>query len=165
MRLFIAQSIDGFIADEQASVGFLDAFPGEAYGYDEFYASVDRLVMGRTTFDQMIATWGWPYAGKPAAIVTSHPLRPDAPRGAEAVAPDAVAIAEGWRDAWIVGGGRTIALFLEKGLITEARLFTVPIVLGRGVRLFPGCRAHQTLRLVAARAHDGGVVEAIYWGT
>lgn len=162
MRLYIAQTIDGFIADENGEVDFLDPFPGEDYGYADFIGTVDAVVLGRNTYDHMMRAWGWSYAGKRAVIMTSRPIS-DLPGGAEANQDPPTAIAERFPDAWIVGGGRTIARFLAAGLVREARLFTVPVLLGRGIRLFPDQAPGQTLRLVSARGYPSGVVETIYW--
>jgi dihydrofolate reductase len=162
MRLYIAQTIDGFIADERGEVAFLDSFPGEDYGYAAFVATVDAVVMGRATYDHMMRSWGWSYPGKRAVIMTSRPID-DLPGGAEASREPPAAIAERFPDAWIVGGGRTIASFLEAGLVREARLFTVPVLLGRGVRLFPDQTPGQGLGLVAVRGHPSGVVETTFW--
>jgi dihydrofolate reductase len=163
MRLFIAQSIDGRIADPKGGTGFLDPYPGEAFGYADFIATVDAVVMGRATYDHMMREWGWAYPGKRGLIMTRKPL-PSPPLGVEAVPVDPSWVAGTAPDAWVVGGGRTIAGFLEAGLVTEARLFTVPVLLGAGVPLFPAFRPGQGLNLLGARAHPGGVVETIWRG-
>jgi len=163
MRLYIAQSIDGFIAGPDGSVSFLDPFPGEAFGYADFIDTVDAVVMGRATYDHLMAHYGWHYAGKRGAVLTRRVIT-GLPGGVEAMKPEPHALAERFPDAWIVGGGVTIQGFLAAGLVREARLFTVPVLLGRGIRLFPGGEIGGQLALVGARAHPQGVIEAVYRG-
>ena len=81
--VYIAMSLDGFIADRDGGVGWLDDIhPSEAdgdFGYAEFYDSVGSLIMGRATYDQVLDFGAWPYPGKPTCVFTSNPPGDDHP--------------------------------------------------------------------------------------
>lgn len=76
MKIYIAQSIDGYIAGPDGSVDHLDAFQDVDFGYDEFIASVDGLIMGRNTLDAFYEDHGWPYPDTLPAIIMTHRLLP-----------------------------------------------------------------------------------------
>lgn len=73
--VFIATSVDGYIARSDGSVDWLDAVarPGEDYGYRAFVESVDALVMGRNTYDTAAGKGAWPYEGTPVVVLTRRP--------------------------------------------------------------------------------------------
>lgn len=139
--LYVALSLDGFIAETDGGVGFLDAVQGAESDYAEFLAGVGSLVMGRRTYDQVLG-WGWPYAGRPTAVVTGRPLADDAPAGVfandgrdlRALVEDLAAREEG--AIWLVGGGEVAGAFLRSHLVDELRLYVVPVLLGGGVPLW-----------------------------
>ena len=87
--LYIAASVDGYIADANGGVTWLPSGDsnGNDYGYAAFYASVDALLMGRRTYDQVLTFGEWPYPGKPAYVFTRHPPAA-APPGVEFVSAD-----------------------------------------------------------------------------
>src|SRR5215470_12118057 len=71
--VFIGTSLDGFIARHNGSFDFLPADGGEPHGYDEFFASVDALVIGRKTFETVLAFPEWPYGDKRVVVLSSRP--------------------------------------------------------------------------------------------
>ena len=128
---YIAASLDGFIAAEDGSVAWLEAFQATDYGYADFFAGIGTLVMGRSTYDQVLRFGPWPYAGRRCLVLSrrgiAHP-----PEGVEAWKGDLAALAAHLREAservWVVGGGKLIAGLLAEGAITELDLFTMPVV-------------------------------------
>ena len=165
--LYIAASVDGFIADAGGGVGWLPHADGGGYGYGEFYAGVGAVVMGRRTYEQVLGFGEWPYAGKPAYVFTNRP--PDAgPAGVEFVRTDAAGFAARVASChsgvvWLVGGADLAGQFRREGLIDEYRVFVIPVILGEGIPLFGGGGGGATaLRLEAAQTWDGGVVELRY---
>ena len=78
---FIGTSLDGFIARANGAFDFLPPGGGEPHGYEEFMASVDALVIGRKTFETILAFDTWPYGEKPVFVLSTRPLAP-APAGA-----------------------------------------------------------------------------------
>lgn len=162
---YIAMSLDARVADADGGIAWLDDFAGTGSdnGYADFYAGIDALVMGRATFDA-IAGFDWPYAGKPAYILTSRPLPTQ--RDDVLAIPNLTALREqaarhGFRRVWIVGGGRTQRAALDAGMFDEMRVFVLPVVLGGGPLLVAdGGRVN--LRLLDHTAHPGGLVEIRY---
>lgn len=168
---YAAQSVDGFIADRQGGIGFLDDFGtlddgGEDYGYNEFYAGIDSLVMGRATYDFVRDAGVWHYAGKPTSVLTSR-VAEDAPADVRFTNGDPRQVlkevrAAGGRDTWLVGGGRLAAAFLEAGLIDEWIVTVIPCVLGDGISLACGIPALTKLEFVGHRTYPSGVVQLRY---
>jgi dihydrofolate reductase len=165
---YVAASADGFIAAPDGGVEWLGDFSGVEYGYDEFFAGVGSLVLGRTTFDQVLG-WGWPYGDKPAAILTGTPLPESAPASAFAWSgDDAAELVERLRGeapggVWVVGGGRTAGLFLAEGVLEEIELTVMPLLLGRGIPLWPEeGSGHHRLELLRAYGFPNGAVHLHY---
>lgn len=161
--VYIAVSLDGFIADSQGGVGWLAPFEANDYGYEDFVAGVDHLVMGRTTYDQVRSFGMWPYDGKRVVVMTTRPLEENAPQGVTSWrGDDMTALADLPGTTWLVGGTGAIRPFLAASLVDRMRLFVMPVLLGDGIRLFDG-HAAMPLRLHANHRHADGVVELDYW--
>jgi dihydrofolate reductase len=165
---YIAMSLDGRIADRDHGLGWLEAFAGdgsEDFGYADFYAGIDALVMGRTTHDIVAGQADWPYAGKPCFVVTRRPLE-SGHTGTVAVPPDFPALkariaAEGHGAVWIVGGGATQRAALDAGMLDSLRLFVMPVVLGGGPPVF-GEGVPSPAALTGCRTWPQGIVELEY---
>lgn len=159
MKLFIAQTVDGYIAGDGGTMDHLAPFEGNDYGYADHIAGVDAVVMGRTTFDWLYPKHGWTYPPElPGIVMTSRPLPAGVPSQV-AAATDPAAVARRYPNAYLDGGGETIRAFLEAGLISEARIFTLPILLGRGVRLFPsGTTTIRRWKLLDVKTYPCGTV-------
>lgn len=165
--VFVGTSLDGFIARRDGKYDFLDTGGGEPHGYDEFMATVDALVMGRNTFEVVLAFDSWPYGQKPVIVLSSRPL-PPAPPGVvvERMAgtpSDIVAqlAARGFRHIY-VDGGNTIQRFLSAGLITHLTITRVPVLIGSGISLFGPLPRDITLSHVATRHYASGLVQSEY---
>lgn len=163
MKIFIAQTMDGFIAGEGGSLTHLDPFHGNDYGYETMIAEVGAVILGRRTFDVIVPMHGWTYPSHLTGVVmTSRPLPPGTPPQV-VTATDPGDVAARHPDAFIDGGAETIAQFLSRGLIREMRLFTLPILLGAGVRLFATDKtAPARWRLEEVRSFPCGTVETRY---
>jgi dihydrofolate reductase len=170
-RVFIAASLDGYIADMQGGVGFLDMIPmpeGDQMGYDALMTRIDAILMGRKSFETVLG-FGveWPYA-KPVFVwsetITSVPdaLRPRV-RLVKGGPLDVLASIhrEGYRHLY-VDGGRTIQSFLNEDLIDEMTITTIPVLLGRGVPLFGVLDRVLTFRCVASTVYENGVSQQVY---
>lgn len=159
---YVASSLDGYIADENGSVDWLpQPEAGEDFGYGDFYASVDSLLMGRRTYDQVRSFGEWPYAFKPVRVLTRRPIE-DAPDQVDAVAgaaPDLVAALgeEGFESVWLVGGAELAEMFREEGLIDEWIVTLIPRTIGGGVPLFGG--AQEDLEITRVEQFPGSVVQ------
>jgi dihydrofolate reductase len=163
MRIFIAQTIDGFISGESDSLDHLEAFGGNEYGYGEMIAKVPAIVLGRRTFDAIFPKHGWTYPeGLPGVVVTNRPLPAGLPGNVTGES-DLDAIAQRYPGAFIDGGAMTIAAFLARGHVTSADIFTLPVLLGCGTQLFgdaysPG----RPWRLASVRSYPCGTVRTSY---
>lgn len=168
--VFVATSLDGYIARPDGSIDWLPAFEegGEDYGYREFIGSVDALVMGRRTFEAALGFDDWPYRGTPVVVLSrGTPRIPDELAGAvehlsgapgELVARLA---ARGVQHVY-VDGGATIQGFLAAGLITRLTITTIPLLLGAGIPLFGPLARDVRLRHVETRAYRNGLVQNRY---
>src|ERR1700685_4408889 len=74
VSVFIGTSVDGFIARPNGNFDFLPVDGGEPHGYNEFIATVDALVIGRKTFETVLAFPSWPYGDKRVVVLSSQPL-------------------------------------------------------------------------------------------
>jgi dihydrofolate reductase len=171
VTLYIATSVDGYVADEDGAVDWLDQFRSdsegseEAGGYAEFFESVDCLVMGATTYQQVLGFGEWPYGETPTYVFTHRELSP-ATEAVGFVDGDVAAVIEELErrhdHVWLVGGAQLAQSFLREGEIDDLRLFLAPILLGGGIRLFGDGYDRQHLRLVDAASDDSGIVEHRY---
>lgn len=170
IRVFIAASLDGFIAGPNDDLSWLPApEPGasEDFGYGAFFRDIGALLLGRRTYDVAAGFEGeWPYEDRPVLVATTRPLVPKLPtvrpvRGApHELARQAKAAAEG-KDVYL-DGGRLIRSFLDAGCIDEIVLTWIPIVLGAGHPLFAGTSARHPLTLLASRSLPGGLLQVTY---
>lgn len=113
--------------------------------------------------------WGWPYGAKPAAILTSSPLPASAPApafawdGSEAAGLVDRLRGEAPGGVWVVGGAKTAGLFLAEGLLDEVELTVLPLLLGRGIPLWPEAGSgHHKPDLLRAHGHRSGAVHLRY---
>ena len=164
---YVAASLDGYIADASGGVDWLPQGEPEDYGYAEFYAGVDALVMGRRTYDQVLEFGQWPYPGKPTYVFTGHPPL-DNPYDVRFVSDTEPAefvrtTAAGYSGTvWLVGGGNLADQFRSGGLIDEYLVHVIPVILGRGIPLFGGDPAVTGLALSETHAYDDGIVMLHY---
>ncbi|WP_421854536.1 dihydrofolate reductase family protein [Oricola sp.] len=170
-KVFIACSLDGFIARENGDIDWLHRYPdtGDDHGYARFMATVDGLVMGSGTFKTVLGFGEWPYE-KPAVVLSSTLTAqsiPDALAGKVRIsdkAPRAIMqelADEGWRAAYI-DGGRLIQSFLAEGLIDEMTITQIPVLLGSGRRLFGEHHGDIHLKLESAEYFASGFVQSRY---
>ena len=165
--VFVGTSVDGFIARPDGTFDFLDEGGGEPHGYEEFFATVDALVIGRHTFETVLAFPEWPYGDKRVVVLSSRPLDLSGVRGkveqmsgspAEIVSRMA---ATGAHHLY-VDGGITVQRFLREGLVDRLVISRVPVLIGQGIPLF-GVLPHDVrLRHVATRSYPGGLVQSEY---
>jgi dihydrofolate reductase len=165
--LYVATSLDGYLADEDGGVDFLDPFDEEDApdGYEAFLAGVNCLLMGSHTYEQVLGFGDWPYGDRPTYVLTTRDL-PRAGESVELVAGDAAALARRLRreygTVWLVGGAELAGSLLRAGAVDEVRLTVVPVVLGGGIRLFAGATGRHGLALRDHVARGAGVVELRY---
>ena len=168
VAVFVATSVDGFIARPNDDLDWLPADGGEPHGYDEFIAGVDAIVIGRKTFEKVLTFGAWPYGDKRVVVLSSHPVDLSAVVGgvveqmagspAEVVSQLA---ATGAHNLYI-DGGITIQRFLRAGLIERLIVTRVPVLIGDGVPLFGALPQDMRLRHVSTRHFPSGLVQSEY---
>lgn len=169
--VYIATSVDGFIARED---GGIDWLPGvgdagtEDYGYHEFIDTVDAIVMGRTSYEMALSFGAWPYGEKPVVVLSSRPVAigKDIARTVESMNAPPQEVMErlagrGWRHLYIVGG-KTIQGFLREDLIHRLIITKVPILLGTGIPLFGPLPHEIHLQHLETRPFENGLVQSHY---
>ena len=162
--LFIATSLDGYIANPDGTVDWL--FHDADYGYTEFMASVDAVVMGRKTWEQAKTFEDVPFAGKQVIVFSRSQSNADASRirfvqsDPETTIPEIKSSVE--KDIWLVGGGDLIQQFIASNLIDEFRLFVHPIILGHGIPLFTQQSQRAILSFESSQSFPSGLVELRY---
>lgn len=168
ISVFVGTSVDGFIARPNGALDFLPVGGGEPHGYDEFIASVDALVIGRKTFETVLAFSSWPYGDKRVVALSGRPLDLSAARGAnvEQMAGDPAEIvaklaATGAHHLY-VDGGITIQRFLRAGLVQRLVITRVPVLIGEGIPLFGFLPHDVRLRHVATQQYASGLVKSEY---
>jgi dihydrofolate reductase len=165
--VFVGTSLDGFIARPNGAFDFLLGAEGEPHGYEEFFATVDALLMGRNTYEVVLPFPKWPYGSKPVFVLSSRSLSP-APVGAvvEHVSGSpggvyAMLESRGFQHVY-VDGGSVIQSFLRAGLVDRVVVTRVPVLIGTGIPLFGPVETDIPLRHVATRTLAGGAVQSEY---
>jgi len=168
ISVFVGTSVDGFIARTNGDFDFLPPGGGEPHGYDEFMASVDILVIGRKTFETVLALPTWPYAGKRVVVLSSRPLDLSAARGSaveQMAGPPAEIVAKlaaSGAQHLYVDGGITIQGFLRAGLVQRLTITRVPVLIGDGIPLFGLLPRDMQLRHMATQYYPSGLVKSEY---
>jgi dihydrofolate reductase len=168
--VYAATSLDGFLAGRGDDLSWLGAAGDDpGFGYDEFFARVGALVMGRRTFETVLGFGAWPYGDRPSFVLSSTlPLEqpegwPQAVTVTRDTPPQLVERLRGHEGLiWLVGGGRLFASFTESGLVDEWILTIAPIVLGEGIPLVTPGAARTGLDLLDQRRLPRGFVQLHY---
>ncbi|WP_339221337.1 dihydrofolate reductase family protein [Paenibacillus sp. FSL H8-0332] len=151
--LYIAMSLDGYIARPDGSVDWLYEIEGNGgdNGYSEFYGTVGSVVMGRNTYEEVLKLADeFPYADKPAFVLTRSG-QPPAPHvvftgeSIDRLIPRLQQTSEG--KVWIVGGGLLVQSVLKLQLLDELQIALIPTILGEGIPLFPSGTVPENLTL------------------
>ena len=171
--VFIATSLDGFIARADGGLDWLDAAnetvpDGEDCGYRAFMASVDVLIMGRKTYEQVLSFGQWPYGDKPVIVLSRQNL--EIPDGltetvsCSSESPKALCqrLSQAGAKRLYIDGGATIQGFLAEGLINDITMTIIPVILGSGKSLFGPLDQDIALRHVATKTFDFGFVQVTY---
>ena len=166
--VYIAMSVDGYIADVNGDVHWLEAFEKDDYGYEGFIDSVGSIIMGRVTYEQILSLGTWPYGVIPTLVWSGgaiEDLPDEAVKWSENIEKTRSWLKEqaGEKDVWILGGAQTIQAFLAAGMIDHMDLYITPVILGGGIRLFDGGTDEtQMLKLEQFQPYANGVVQLSY---
>ena len=172
VSVYMAISLDGFIARPDGDVAWLDSFEplpeGEDAGFAAFFDSVDVLVMGRGSFEKVLTFTPWPYGTKPVVVMSrSLPEVPEALQDTVTIEtaspPDLLdkLATRGYQHVYL-DGGQLVQSFLQHGLVDEMTLTTMPILIGKGIPLFGELAQDIRLRRLNTQAWDNGMVQTHY---
>ena len=162
IKLFIASSLDDFIARENGDIDWLPE--NTASGYDDFINSVDTVIMGKKTYDQVLTFGDYPYKDKKSYILTRSNDYPKDENikfvlDAEKLVKDV--IYDTGTDIWLIGGAEVISTFVNLGFVDEIILSIIPVVLGKGIPLFKDIEKEAKLELIKTTDYDA-LVELHY---
>jgi dihydrofolate reductase len=171
--VYVGASLDGFIARRDGAIDWLNEAQslvpeGEDCGYRAFMESVDALIMGRKTFEQVLTFGPWHYGDTPVIVLSHKPV------SIPAQLPGTVShssesprtllqrlAGQGVKHVY-VDGGRTIQGFLAESLIDEIIITRVPIVIGDGISLFAPMEQDVKLIHLSTTAYEFGFVQSTY---
>lgn len=166
--VFIATSMDGYIAREDGAIDWLPTYGDEDYGYHAFFRTVDALVMGRNTYE-LVRTFGeWPYGEKPLVVLSSRgvDIPPELEGTVEPMSGTPTEVVErlaarGYEHLYI-DGGKTVQRFLAEGLIDRMIITRIPVLIGAGIPLFGAVPRDIPLRHVRTNSYPNGLVQSEY---
>ena len=169
--VFIATSLDGYIADKNGGVDWLHSVPNpenDEMGYIDFTSNIDALVMGRSTFETVIGfDVPWPY-DKPVFVLSNKMKKiPESHQGkAFLMNGSSTKVLEHIHDRGYlrlyIDGGSTIRSFLKEDLIDEIVLSTIPILLGGGSSLFTELPKEQRFELIETKVYLNQITQSHY---
>jgi dihydrofolate reductase len=167
--IYIAMSLDGFIATKNDDLSWLDMVDreGEDYGYASFSATVEHYIVGRKTYDKVRQMVGnFPPANQFKCYVLSR-TKSGVEDGVTFFNGDVSDLVSDLRtrsdkNIYCDGGGEVIKLLMERDLIDEYIISIIPIVLGDGKRLFIGGTPRQAIELNSTRRYESGLVQLSY---
>lgn len=169
--LYIATSIDGYIATPDGGVEWLNEIPNPNktdHGYNTWLNSIDTVLMGGRTYHEIIGYGvAWPYKDKIAYVVSRRDSNVTPNENVHFITEDIIARiselkAETGKDIWLVGGGELTTILLNANLIDEMRLCIAPVILGQGIPLFPNKPKESTWTLTGSEIYDTGIVITTY---
>lgn len=166
--LYIAATLDGYIATQDGDLKFLESVEreGEDYGYGKFIKSVDAVIVGRKTYDKVLSMgFDFPHADKESYIITRTP-RPDIGNirfyTGEVKELVLKLKSEPGNNIFVDGGSEIVHLLMSENLIDEYIISIIPVFLGDGIRLFRDGRPQEDLRLISSTAFESGLVQLHY---
>ena len=168
--VFVATSIDGYIARDDGGLDWLSLHTGESegdYGFSDFMERIDAIVMGRKTFETVAAFEVWPYEKPVFVMSTTLQNLPDTFSGRASLihgTPEEVVRSLNGRGfiSLSIDGGMTISSFLRSDLIDEMIISTIPVVLGSGLPLFSGGSQDRWYEPVGAQVQGNALVTITY---
>lgn len=170
VSLFIATSLDGYIAKPNDDLSFLKIVEkeGEDYGYTEFTETIDTLIIGRKTYDYVLKELGASHYdnGKRDVYVITRTEKPNVGITTFYTGnlTDLVKQlqSENGKNIYCDGGSEIINELLKNDLVDEFIISVVPVLLGNGTRLFKDGRPEQQLQFVSAKTYDTGLTQLYY---
>lgn len=170
LSLFIATSLDGYIAKPNDDLSFLQIVEkkGEDYGYTKFTDTIDTIIVGRKTYDYVQKEIGSSHydSGERNVFVITRTKKPSSGR-TTFFSGDLVDLverlkSEDGKNIYCDGGAEIINELLKNNLIDEFIISIIPILVGSGTKLFKEYRPEQLLEFVNSKSYESGLVQLIY---
>lgn len=167
VSVFLALSLDGFIASPHGDLAWLDPYctdsPVET-GYDRLMSQADTLVMGRNIYEKLLSFDEWPYSGKRVVVLTHRPLSSRYGETTQAGSIQEILkqlCGEGARHVYL-DGGQAVRQGLIEGVVDELTLSWAPVILGEGIALLEGLQHRLDFKVDGVRRLPSGLVQTIY---
>lgn len=168
--LFIAMSLDGYIADANGGVDWLEGQnpkEGDGNSYDNFIREIDTVVMGWNTYRQIateLSPQQWVYEGLTSYVLTHRKI--EKMDGIIFTDESPCGLIQRLRrkpgkDIWICGGASTAGQLMKEGMIDRYHISIIPTLLGSGIRLFDSLKGQTKLKLVRSQVYNG-IAELVY---
>ncbi len=166
--LYIAMSLDGFIATENGNLDFLSIVENgdEDYGYNQFVNSVDTVILGRKTYDKVLTLVDeFPHQDKDVYVITRQ--NQEAKNNIHFYTDDLQTLvnklkSEPGKNIYCDGGAEIVNLLLKQNLIDEMIISVIPILLGNGIKLFNNQLQETKIHLLSSKAFEKGLVQLHY---
>lgn len=165
IKLFIASSLDGYIARSSGAVDWL--FTDQDYGYTAFFEQIDTVIMGRKTYEQVLSFGDYPYSSKKSFVI-SKTLTDSGNPDVEIVREPLTQFVETLRRSpgqaiWLVGGAALIHSFIQQRCLDQLILAIHPTLLGNGIPLFiENSQWEINLQLTQVKTYESGLLQVSY---
>ncbi|MFG6116316.1 dihydrofolate reductase family protein [Halobacillus sp. MO56] len=163
--LYIAQSVDGYIARENGAIDWL--WDDQDYDYEKFITTIDTVILGRKTYEQIFQlTDQFPYRSKDVYVVSN--MQEGSDEYATFIQPEQIRPLinllknDQHKNIWVVGGAQVIHHFINKNLIDEYQIAIQPTMIGSGIPLFEKNDVEQQLELYEAKPFSTGMLMLTY---
>lgn len=166
--LYISMSLDGYIATKDNSLEFLSMVEqeGEDYGYNDFIKYVDAVIIGRKTYDKVIAMgYEYPHTDKDVYILTrsTNPSIGNFKYYSDDLSQLVNDLKnQPGKNIYCDGGAEIANELIKNDLVDEYIISVIPILLGDGIRLFKNGRPEQELQLISTKHFDKGLAQLHY---
>ncbi|MFA6801491.1 MAG: dihydrofolate reductase family protein [Acholeplasmataceae bacterium] len=168
IKLYIAMTIDGYIASLDGHIDFLNDYgkDGLDYGYAKFLETIGTVILGRKTYDQVIGfSSNYPYEKQTSYVLTTSKNNPKInhiifKNNIDDIISD-IKDKQG-KDIFLVGGAKTIKIMMDKNLIDEIHLSIIPKTLGEGIPCFLKHQNLSTYQVLDTNTYKDGIVQIIY---
>lgn len=170
VKVYIAVSLDGYIAGENGDIDWLEKFndpSGEDYGYSEFIKGIDAVVIGRNTYEKVLSFNAWPYTKKVFVLSSTIKTLPESIKEKAAVLSmppgELIKYLSGQRiESIYLDGGKTIQRFIKENLVDELIITTIPVLLGAGIPLFGYTKHEINYKHKSTDIYANGLVKSHY---
>lgn len=167
--LYIATSLDGRIAEPDGGLDWLTGFPNPEktdYGYKNLLASVDTVIMGGKTYRELLnMDVIWPYLEQMTYVVSRHDWGEK--ENIKFITENIIETISELRskegkDIWLVGGGELVSMMLTADLIDEMQICYIPVILGKGIPLFPEQPKESKWKITGSKVYESGILKVDY---